>query len=45
MKFLPHKGDYSGTKSHPTRGGWIEIIKLGMEAAKLKVPPHKGWVD
>ena len=33
------------TKSHPIRGGWIEMSDDREAVEQLKVPPHTGWVD
>ena len=32
-------------KSHPSRGGWIEIDLLAIPILKAPVPPLTGWVD
>ena len=31
--------------SHPTRGGWIEILTSVVIPDGVTVPPHTGWVD
>ena len=32
-------------RSHPTRGGWIEILLISLRISLYLVPPHTGWVD
>ena len=45
MKFAREPVTHFILKSHPTRGGWIEMETALATRWITRVPPHKGWVD
>ena len=43
---LIYRVNSGGTKaSHPSRGGWIEMVMPPPKSVRLLVPPLTGWVD
>ena len=45
LKFPWLKENAPELVSHPTRGGWIEILAAAPGELFAYVPPHAGWVD
>ena len=45
LKYLPAYQSDKLTRSHPTRGEWIEIWFLFASLNTDRVSPHTGWVD
>ena len=45
MKWAISLDVFGLTRSHPSRGGWIEIYILDRKRRGDPVPPLTGWVD
>ena len=45
MKYIENGNTKRPEMSHPSRGGWIEIIVEIVRNGAILVPPLTGWVD
>ncbi len=46
LKYGLIEGDINLTRSHPTRGAWIEIIEIFLLSNELKSHPTRGaWIE
>ena len=45
LKYATQQYDAVDKKSHPTRGAWIEILKIEMAGNERNVAPYPGCVD